>query len=325
MVCLESNTASAAVLASFKARCAEQGLLDRPQGLQEGDVVDGLTDDLTLLRFLQARQLDPSSALQQFEAAIHFRRDKNLAHIYDTISIQDYEATRQLYPNWIGRRDTHGRPLVFLDVANLHPAALTRWRSTRSVEAGPDLAQRACAVLDALTRFVLPLCTAAAAQPITKSIFLIDMKAITIKQGWNVRDFAKEISGTLATCYPETIETIYVCNAPVYFSTVWAIVKNFIDPVTADKMVFLNDSQVYPALETIIDHANIPQQFGGALPVTHGMPPDLDPDLRLLLGEEKAVLPEGPLKWTEDDSGRRVLVATGSTEEGLRRECLATL
>ncbi|RAH39919.1 uncharacterized protein BO95DRAFT_469309, partial [Aspergillus brunneoviolaceus CBS 621.78] len=85
-----------AALASFKALCAERGLLDRPQGLQAGDVEDGLTDDLTLLRFLQARKNDPTTALQQYESASRFHTDKTIVEVYDTISIDDYEATRKL-------------------------------------------------------------------------------------------------------------------------------------------------------------------------------------------------------------------------------------
>ncbi|RAL16767.1 SEC14 family lipid-binding protein [Aspergillus homomorphus CBS 101889] len=327
---------TAAALASLKATCAERGLLDRPQGLQEGDAVDGLTDDSTLLRFLQARKMDPTGALEQFESASRFRAEKNIVPIYDSISIDDYEDTRRLYPHWTGRRDRHGLPILFLDIAHLDHAAMKHWRSTRSVKAAPEMSQRACAYFDSLTRFVLPLCTAAAdrsggaiASPVTKSIYLVDIAKISLKQAWDLRDFAREISWILATCYPETIESIYVCNAPSYFATIWGFMKKFVDPVTAAKLVILTESQVYPTLETTIDRENIPVQLGGALTAEHGMLPDLDQDLRASLSRSSSgtnvVLPSGPLKWTENEQGQRVLVATGCTAAGPRQESVAVL
>ncbi|PYI16058.1 CRAL/TRIO domain protein [Aspergillus violaceofuscus CBS 115571] len=321
----ETDTAA---LTSFKALCAERGLLDRPQGLQAGDVVDGLTDDLTLLRFLQARKNDPPSALQQYESALRFRADKSIVEVYNTISIDDYEATRKLYPHWTGRRTRTHLPILFLDVAHLHTDAMQHWRHTRSLtdQNAPDMAQRACAFFDTLTRFILPLCTAAAGTPVTKSIYLVDAKALSLKQAWNLRDFAKEISWILATCYPETIETIFVCNAPSYFSTIWGVMKKFVDPVTAAKLVILTEGQVLPALEGLVEHESIPLQCGGGFEVVHGMRADLDAGLLEVLGKERPVmLPEGPLKWREDGEGRRVLVATGSTVSGAREEVVAVL
>ncbi|RAH67448.1 SEC14 family lipid-binding protein [Aspergillus aculeatinus CBS 121060] len=321
----ETDTAA---LASFKALCAERGLLDRPQGLQAGDVEDGLTDDLTLLRFLQARKNDPTPALQQYESASRFRTDKTIVEVYDTISIDDYEATRKLYPHWTGRRTRTSLPILFLDVAHLHADAVAHWRRTRAPTDpnAPDMAQRACAFFDTLTRFILPLCGAAAATPVTKSIYLVDATALGLKQAWTLRDFAREISWILATCYPETIETIFVCNAPSYFSTIWGVMKKFVDPVTAAKLVILTEGQVLPALAGLVEHESIPRQFGGGFEVVHGMRADLDAGLLEVLGKERAmVLPEGPLKWREDGEGRRVLVATGSTASGLREEVVAVL
>jgi hypothetical protein len=47
-------------------------------------------------RFLQARRMDPSSALCQFEEATEFRREKDALRLYDSISVDDFEDTRKL-------------------------------------------------------------------------------------------------------------------------------------------------------------------------------------------------------------------------------------
>lgn len=81
----------------------------------------------------------------------------------------------------------------------------------------PDMEQRAAIHFDSLTRFVLPLCTAMGDRPdptipVTKSIYIVDASAISLKQAWDLQDFARDISWILSTCYPETIDRIIVSN-----------------------------------------------------------------------------------------------------------------
>jgi hypothetical protein len=47
-------------------------------------------------RFLQAKRMDPSNALCQFEEATQFRRVKDALRAYDWISVDDFEVTRKL-------------------------------------------------------------------------------------------------------------------------------------------------------------------------------------------------------------------------------------
>lgn len=102
-----------------------------------------------------------------------------------------------------------------IDTAHLDNAAINHWRETRALPDGPDMAQRACVFHDTLTRFVLPLCTAMRDRPdnenpVTHSVYLVDVSSISLKQAWDLKDFAQDISWILATCYPETIKYIFV-------------------------------------------------------------------------------------------------------------------
>ncbi|GIK00963.1 hypothetical protein Aspvir_004993 [Aspergillus viridinutans] len=101
-------------------------------------------------------------------------------------------------------------------------------------------------------------------EPVTKAICLVDTSSIYLHQVWNLRDLAQDISGMVATCYPETIDRILVCNPPLYFAKIWSLLKNFVDPVTAEKIVMLNSTDAYSTLNKYIHHDDIPAQFGGA-------------------------------------------------------------
>lgn len=79
----------------------------------------------------------------------------------------------------------------------------------------PDMIQSASIFHDSLTRFVLPLCSMMkdrpnSSVPITNFVYLVDASNLGLKQGWSVRFFAQEISWLLSTCYPETIQRIFV-------------------------------------------------------------------------------------------------------------------
>jgi hypothetical protein len=81
--------------------------------------------------------------------------------------------------------------------------------------AGPNLQQLAAVCLDNLVRFVLPLCTLMddrpePRMPITKAVFLVDAGALTLKFGWELRDFAQDVCNLLATSYPEIIDQVFV-------------------------------------------------------------------------------------------------------------------
>ncbi|PWY90237.1 CRAL/TRIO domain protein [Aspergillus heteromorphus CBS 117.55] len=330
----------AAALAAFRASCAQQGLLTPRDSLADGDVSDGLDDDATLLRFLEARKMDATAALQQFQEATQYRTDKRVLRVYDLISVEDHDETRKLYPHWTGRRDRRGMPLLMLDVVHLNAAAMAGWRKTRDTSQAsqtpsivPDMAQRAFVHFDGLTRCVLPLCAAVRDRsdgpvPITRSVYVVDASTVSIRQAWDLRDFAQEISGMLATCYPETIDRILVCNIPFFFARIWSFMKRFMDPITAAKLVMLPSADVYPTLVGLIDHEDIPRQFGGAFNYTHAMLPDLDPGLRQRLSwtdPTREELPPGPIKWMVNSQGERRLVATGTTDGLQRAEEIAVL
>ena len=54
----------------------------------------------------------------------------------------------------------------------------------------------------------------------------------------------------------------YIINAPFLFTTVWSIVKGWLDPVTVSKIVILNKSYKDDLLKQI-PAENLPKDFGG--------------------------------------------------------------
>lgn len=115
-----------------------------------------------------------------------------------------------------------------IDMAHLDQAAMIHWRETTEIPSQnactdgenitPSMEQRASVLHDYITRFVFPLCSAMkdrleASKPISKSVYVVDASSLGVKQAWDLRDFARDISWILSTCYPETIDRIYVSHS----------------------------------------------------------------------------------------------------------------
>lgn len=52
-------------------------------------------------------------------------------------------------------------------------------------------------------------------------------------------DAVKLIVNILQYNYPETLSVALILNAPMLFSACWAVIKPWLDPVTAAKCVFV--------------------------------------------------------------------------------------
>ena len=62
--------------------------------------------------------------------------------------------------------------------------------------------------------------------------------------------------------YPEIMGNVFVCNAPMLFSGIWAVVKGFLDEKTRGKIKIIG-SNFMPTVQQYLDHENIPTFLGG--------------------------------------------------------------
>jgi hypothetical protein len=76
-------------------------------------------------------------------------------------------------------------------------------------------------------------------------------------------DYAKQIAAVDQDNYPENIAKLFIINAPGFFTAVWAIVKNFLDARTRDKIYLFGTSGYKDTLLEYIPAENIPSCAGG--------------------------------------------------------------
>ena len=108
----------------------------------------------------------------------------------------------------------------------------------------------------------LPVCSTQHKHLIETSCTIMDLKNVSISQFWKVSSYVQQASKIGQHYYPETMGRFYIINAPFIFTTVWTVVKNWLDPVTTSKIQILGSNYVAD-LEKQVDLHNLPAFLGG--------------------------------------------------------------
>lgn len=82
----------------------------------------------------------------------------------------------------------------------------------------PTRMLRLFALYENLTRFVMPLCTAAPGRPnpetpVDQSNNIVDVSKVGLKQFWNLKSHMQDASQLATAHYPETLDRIFVSQS----------------------------------------------------------------------------------------------------------------
>jgi hypothetical protein len=87
--------------------------------------------------------------------------------------------------------------------------------STETENARLNATQRAVAFHETLTRFILPLCSVMRDRPdpdtpLPSATYIVDASSLGLRQAYDLRYYAQDISTLLSTSFPEVLKTVYV-------------------------------------------------------------------------------------------------------------------
>lgn len=108
----------------------------------------------------------------------------------------------------------------------------------------------------------LPACSRKAGQLLETSCTIMDLKGVGITKVSSVYAYVKEASALSQNYYPERMGKFYMVNAPWGFSSVFSVVKSFLDPVTVAKIHILG-SGYQTELHKQVPKENLPKVLGG--------------------------------------------------------------
>jgi hypothetical protein len=140
----------------------------------------------------------------------------------------------------------------------------------------------------------LPACSRKSGFLLETCCSIMDMKGVSLTSAPSVYGYLQRASAVSQNYYPERLGRLYVINAPWGFSSVFAMVKRFLDPVTVAKIHILGTGYASELLGQIPSE-NLPKALGGTCEC---------PGSCMLSNEGPWMDSEWarPPKWAKDDS-----------------------
>jgi hypothetical protein len=99
-------------------------------------------------------------------------------------------------------------------------------------------------------------------RPVTTQTLVYDMAGLSLWPDPAGLALFKDVMHIDATFYPECLGKHFIINAPFIFSAIWRLVRSWLDPVTAGKIVILGSNYREKLLEVIAPE-QLPAEYGG--------------------------------------------------------------
>lgn len=233
-------------LAQFKKELSAEGFYD-PQK----------HDDHILLRFLRARKFQIAASKKMWIDYQNWRKEFGTDDILRTFEFPEYPVVKKYYPRFYHKTDKVGRP-VYVEL--LGGVDYKKLMATTDID---RMLKNHVYEYEKLVNYRLPACSKRSGRYLEQSCTILDLKNVYLTQFPTVTSLVRQVSTIAQNYYPEMLGKMYIINAPMLFTTVWAVVKGFLDEVTVSKISILGSNYKKQLLETI-DEASLPKMFGGS-------------------------------------------------------------
>lgn len=165
-------------------------------------------------------------------------------------------AVDQYYPQFYHKTDKEGRPVYIEQLGKIDINALYKLTTQE---------RQLKHLVDGYERFLshyLPASSEVVGHKVETSCTILDLNNAGISTFYKVKDYVSAASTIGQNNYPETMGFMFIINAPYLFSTVWGLVKPWLDEATQRKIHILGKGYKTELLN-YIDAANLPKNLGG--------------------------------------------------------------
>ncbi|KAK2743231.1 cytosolic factor, phosphatidylinositol/phosphatidylcholine transfer protein [Myotisia sp. PD_48] len=213
-------------------------------------------DTLTLLRFLRARKFDVEAAKTMFVACEEWRKGFGTNSLVADFEYTEKPQVFEYYPQFYHKTDKDGRPVYIEQLGKIDLTAMLK------ITTSERMLKNLVGEYEKLADNRLPACARKSGHLLETCCTIMDLKGVGISNASSVVGYVRQASAISQNYYPERLGKLYIINAPWGFSTVFSIVKGFLDPVTVNK-IFVLGSGYEQELLSQVPAENLPVQFGG--------------------------------------------------------------
>ncbi|KAI9680732.1 MAG: cytosolic factor, phosphatidylinositol/phosphatidylcholine transfer protein [Caeruleum heppii] len=224
--------------------------------LEAGGYTERL-DTLTLLRFLRARKFNVELSKQMFIDCEKWRQEFKVDHLVRNFSYDEKPKVAEYYQQYYHKTDKDGRPVYIEQLGKIDLAAMYK------ITTAERMLQNLVVEYEKMVDPRLPACSRKSGALLETSCSIMDLKGVGLTRVSSVYGYVKQVSAISQNYYPERLGKLYLINAPWGFSSVFSVVKGFLDPVTVQKIHVLGSGYQAELLGQV-PKENLPTEFGGS-------------------------------------------------------------
>jgi len=213
-------------------------------------------DTLTMLRFLRARKFNVEAAKTMFVECEKWRQEFGTDDLVRNFVYTEKPQVFEYYPQYYHKTDKDGRPVYIENLGKIDINALYK------ITTGERMLQNLVCEYEKLADPRLPACSRKAGKLLETCCTIMDLKGVGITNVPSVYGYLRQASAISQNYYPERLGKLYLINAPWGFSSVFSVVRGFLDPVTVEKIHVLGNNYRKELLDQV-PAENLPVEFGG--------------------------------------------------------------
>lgn len=171
----------------------------------------------------------------------------------------DYKEKAQLmayYPQYYHKTDKDGRPVYIEQYGKVDFEAM------RKITTDERMLENLVVEYEKVADPRLPAASRKAGQLLETCCTIMDFKGVGLMKANQVYGYVQRASAISQDYYPERLGKLYLINTPWGFSSVFAVIKRFLDPVTVAKIHVLGSGYQKELLGQV-PAENLPTEFGG--------------------------------------------------------------
>ena len=213
--------------------------------------------DTVYLKFCRARKFEVEKVIEMFSKYMDYRKENGINTILQDFTYDKRTEVAQHYPAGYCGVDKIGRPIYIERNGKCNPAGV--W----SVVDEPYLMRAFMHSYEYLSKHIMLACSAVRGEQVQQTLTILDMSGFGVSMmSKQMYALLKKGSGIMQDNYPENLGKMYIVNAPMLFTGVWAIAKGFIDERTAKKINILGSGYM-TQLKEDVDMDQLIEFLGG--------------------------------------------------------------
>ncbi|KAJ3208917.1 cytosolic factor, phosphatidylinositol/phosphatidylcholine transfer protein [Clydaea vesicula] len=213
-------------------------------------------DEHVLKRFGKARKFKMADAVFMMTESEKWRKEFGVENVLKEFAFKELAEVQKIYPRFHHKTDKLGRPIYIEKLSKLD------LKKIMAVTTSERMLKHHVREYEKFLNYKMAACGKKINGHIGQGFTVLDLAGVPMSQFPSVKSIVNDMSKISQDNYPETMGILFIINAPFLFTSIWYVIKGWLDEQTVKKIHLLGSSYKDKLLE-LVDPENLPEAYGG--------------------------------------------------------------